>query len=61
MRVLTLVAESCDATALFSRQSEDIGQKYRIVQYLETRFTMMEKSFKKAIIGKKPLNGYRKR
>jgi hypothetical protein len=36
-KVLTLVAESCDATALFSRQSEDIGQMYRIVQYLETR------------------------
>lgn len=36
-KVLTLVAESCDATALFSRQSEDIGQMYRIVQYFETR------------------------
>jgi len=30
-RVLTLVAESCDATALFSQQSEDIRQMYRIV------------------------------
>lgn len=36
-KVLTSVAESCDATALFSRQSEDIGQMYRVVQYLETR------------------------
>jgi len=36
-KVLTLVAESCDATTLFSRQSEDTGQMYRIVQYLETR------------------------
>ncbi len=36
-KVLTLVAESCEATTLFSRQSEDTGQMYRIVQYLETR------------------------
>jgi len=36
-KVLTLVAESCDATTLFSRQSEDTGQMYRIVQFLETR------------------------
>jgi len=35
-KVLTSVAESCDATTLFSRQSEN-AELYRFVQYLETR------------------------
>jgi len=35
-KVLTSVAESCDAATLFSRQSENT-ELYRFVQYLKTR------------------------
>ena len=47
-RVLTLVAESCEATTVFSRQSENTGL-CMFVQYLETRSTVDKYNLAKEI------------